>query len=420
MTDNENDIPVDAAGTEPTAPDLRLTGDAATAPDGMDPSDLIDSMEARVKLKSLDLPETGTLSQTDRANVLRLVRDHIKKYKLPYSVLALQLGVGESTVSEVLNRKYRGDVDGVLRKLNSWLDSDEATRRQRAEPLGYYETNVLTAIRDAAIMAKRAVKAGGLRDGRTIVMATGPSGCGKDVGAQALRDWDRNAILIRARTGRTGGLGLAQLIAEAEGWRGRAPHQSHADWVIERLRDSNRLLIVNEAHRVAPSGFNYLRDLADVCGIPILLLGTEEMSLRVTARRVGAHRSIDEQFASRVLYRVDLLRGSDGKGGTTRPIYSIAEITAIFAADRVRLTEDGAEFLQGIACNVQIGMLRMAANIFTIALRRARHDDGRIDAARLAKAAKRVLVPAGVEFDAFSRTITAQVETNRRLAAAAG
>lgn len=411
MTDAMPDSPM---------PDLHLRGDPAAIPDGMDPSDQLDSMEARVILKAIDLPETGALTEPQRQNVLRLVQDHLKRNRLPYSALAVQLGVGESTVSEVLRRRYRGDVDAVLRRMNSWVEDDERRRRSRAAPIGHYETSVLLAIRDAANIAKRNARDCGTKDGRSIVMAYGPAGCGKSLGASALAALDPNAILIRIRADRGSGPGIAMLMSEAEGWRGRKTRQAHTDWIFERLKNSNRLLIVDEAHRIAPSGYVFLRDLADVCGIPILLLGTEEMASKVTARRVGVGRGFDEQFSSRVFYLVDLLRGSDGKGGSKRPFFTTEEVAAIFRRDRIRLTTDGVQFLQGVACCREIGMLRMAANIYAVALPRAIKEGGRMDAAMLTKAARKGLVPPGVDFDVILKLIHGQIDRNTKLESAAG
>jgi len=351
---------------------------------------------------AIPIKKTGALSAIERGHVRDAVRAHLKQHSISYAALARQIGVGSSTVSEVLNDKYKGDGDPVLRKLNAWLD-DDVGQRNNHQPLGYYPTNVFKAIRDAAKVAKRRAIKGDMKTPKAeqsrIVMAYGPSGCGKTLGARALCAEDPTAIYIRIHTGRGSMHGILNLIIESCQWRGRPHHQKKLEFVFERLRGSGRLLVIDEAHKVAESGYEILRDLTDECGIPILLLGTSEIQNRVHRLRSGIGKGRDDQFCRRVGYTVDLLRGNDGKGGDKRPFFTLDEIRAIFRDDVVRLTDDGAEFLCVLANTVGIGSLGMASNIYQNALVSARQRGKKIDRQLLWRAAESVLMPQGFELD---------------------
>lgn len=378
-------------------------------------------MEARTLLKGLRLPETDPLPDDLKVAIRDLVRAHCQAYRIPQSTLANAIGIKESTVSSALNGNYKADDSAVLRKMNGWLDDDEF-RRKRDAPLGVYDTKVLLSIRDAATVAKRQARTSDVRsvhaERARIVMAIGPSGIGKSAGGQAVAVDDPNSIFIRVTQRQGTDSALARLIVEAAGFRdlmsgslrgALAPH------VQRRLTHTGRLLIVDEAHRLAQSGYEYLRDLADVAGIPILLLGTQKMTNRLNNTRAGHGAVLDEQFSSRVAFVVDLMRGTDGNGGSSRPIFSIEEIVAIFRRDKIRLTPDGADYLQAIACMIGAGMLRQAANIFDIAAKAAKRGNGVVDRPLVFDAAQQVLVPAGLANTEIFRRIDNQIAENRKL-----
>jgi len=403
---------------EDHTPQIAPQGQDVPLPPADDPISEAYGKEARVMLKGVRLPDSGAIPDNLRRRVRNIVKDHIQQYTLTYRAIGAQIGAADSTVSEVLNDKYKGDTDAILRKLNAWVDDDEK-RRKRIKPLGFYETSVFRAARDAAAIAKKNARTQGqtsVNDEQArIVLAVGPSGCGKSVAAKALHAYDPNSLYVRIRQRAGTDTGLAKMIAESANWRGRPGNATTIEFVVEKLRNSARLLIVDEAHRLSPSGYELLRDLADECGIPILLLGTDKIRRRVDSLRMGLGNYIDDQFNRRVCYVMDLLRGSDGKGGSKRPFYTFEEIAAIFASDKVSLTTDGAEFLCAVACTIGIGMLGMAANIFEKAHYAALRKKKIIDAPLLRAAAQKVLLPAGVANPEIMRQIDNSLDHIRQI-----
>jgi len=396
----------------------------------LNPIDQTLGMEARVMLKSVRVPESGPISDELKQEIRDTVRAHVAQHKLTLREIAVQVGVGESTVSEVMRGVYsRADDTDILRKLNVWID-DEERRRQRAKPIGFYATSVFEAIRALAQYAKTNARIPGSRnqhggitqDPPRIVIGWGPAGCGKSLGASALHAEDPLSILVRIEARRGTDIGLAQLVMEAAGWRTKRRDRNAVTFVMEKLRDSGRLLILDEAHRLKTSGCELLRDLADVCGIPILLLATEEFYRRLTNVRTRSGDLFYDQFSRRVGYVCNLVRGLDGKGGKSRPLFSVDEVRAIFRADGVRLTTEALDYLCAVACTPGLGMLGLAASIFEKALRSALRKNRVIDAALLRRSAERVLIPAGEEEAEILLQIESSMETVRELArkAAAG
>lgn len=373
------------------------------------------STEARhMPSLAVRINQGGALTDTQRGQIRRAIAVHTKKHGLSYKALARQINASPSTISEVVNDKYKGNSDDILRKLNAWID-DDAGRRDKSKPLGFYETNIFKAIRSAAKFAKRHAVTGDINqlqaERARIVMAYGPSGCGKTLGARAICADDPNAIYVRIRTGRGNLHGILNLIVESCQWRGRPFHQKQLEFVFDKLRGSGRLLIVDEAHKLVEKGYELLRDLTDECGIPILLLGTSEIQDRVHRIRAGVGKGRDDQFCRRVGYTVDLLKGTDGRGGDKRPIFSLDEVVAIFHDADVRLTPDGAEFLCVLANTIGLGSLGMASNIYQNALMAARQRNRPINRKLLLDATQSVLLPQG---HAFEGTVAKQIASTEK------
>ena len=157
--------------------------------------------------------------------------------------------------------------------------------------------------------------------------------------SEVLNAEDTLSIYIRVEQKSSTDSGLADRIIDALGIRGAKRSKSAVRFIMETLQDTGRLLIVDEAHRVKFSGLEFIRDLADVYGIPVLLLATEEVYLKLTETRQRRGAMFYDQFR-RVCHVANLVKGLVGKGGIKRPIFSIDEIRAMFKSDQVRITRD--------------------------------------------------------------------------------
>lgn len=380
-------------------------------------------MEARQVVKAIKVPTEGALTEEQRTKIRTAVLAHLKEHQITHAEAGLSVDRAASTISEVLKGCYKGDGDGVLRNLNQFMEDDER-RRRAGRPHGFYATNVFTSVAVLAKFAKSNARTGSKRrttadqDSSRITLGVGPAGIGKSAAAMALAADDPTAVLVRLERGGGGSTGVTVLTCNEIGEKPSLSPFHNLQKIKKRLTGSGRLLIVDEGHRLEPAGCEILRDFADVCGIPILILGTQEVSDRLTRVRTGAGNLLYDQFSRRVGMWLDLTRGVDGRGGTTRPIFSLDEIRAIFHSDEVKLSADGAEYLQACACVIGQGMLGFAQNAWNKARRAAIRRGGLIDAARLRDAAGSNLSAAGVEAEIFLQRIDEQLKKHRMMRAA--
>ena len=376
-------------------------------------------MEARHIMKAIKVPTTGALTDELRNKIRAAVAAHLKQHQITFREAGLACDYAANTISETVAGNYRGDVDAVLRALNQYMEDDER-RRVAARPHNFYGNGVFTAILALAKFAKSNARTGSGRamqqDASRIALGVGPAGIGKSAGALALACDEPSAIYIRVEEGGGKSTGLSQLICAELGHRAGRIAFNNLQVIKRHLTGSARLVIIDEAHRLEKSGCELVRDLADVCGVPILLLATDDFSARITRVRTGFGNLKYDQFARRVGMWLDLTRGIDGGGGTKRPIFSIEEIRAIFKDQEVRLSPDGAEYLQACACVPSgMGMLGFAANAFNKARRKARRRGSAITADDLRDAAGSNLTAAGLEPDLYLQRIEQQLMLHRAM-----
>lgn len=381
--------------------------------------------EARI-VKGVRLSAGGDLTAEQRANVIDVVKAHLAEYQISQKEAANAISRASSVVSQVLSGSYdKGDSDSVLRALNSWLDAD-ARRRERGKPIGFYSTAVFKTIRNAAKIAQsnaptRTGKARSVLDCDLphMTLCYGPAGIGKSIGGEAVAAEDPTAIYVRVQPGYCGDIGLARLLAESMGLSTKG---QYSVMVQSALRNSSRLLIIDEAHTLVFSGLEFLRALHDVAGVPILLLSTVEIYERLSRQRTYTGMLRYNQLASRIARKYDLLRGIDGQGGTKRPIFSLEEVRAIFKDDQVRLTSGALELLRDCCCLPTSGMLRLAASVFVAARRVALKRNGLIDEQMIRELVADTVLPAGESAESTEfqlRNLETQQQKNRKMAASA-
>jgi DNA transposition AAA+ family ATPase len=256
-----------------------------------------------------------------------------------------------------------GDRDRVVRAVNQFME-DHARAREVPRPDGWVETDValrmLTLIQNTIAM-------------RSIGMIYSDAGRGKTMTMRAAADIYSGSTYLRVRATTRTVPGLARQIAEALRLPGkRGTTRMIQERIVTALRDTGRALLVDEAHQLTPPAFEFLRDLHDECGIPIVLAGTHELHTKTADNNLFLG-----QFNSRVALHYDVTEGireTDDK----RPLHSKAEIRALFERGQVRLTDDGAAFGAKMANLLGFGGLRLVEKVIFAASRIA--VDGPLDA----------------------------------------
>lgn len=236
-----------------------------------------------------DAPQTpAPTSQVDaeHAELHRRFAEAVDADGLTLHKVGLALGYSPSVVSQYLkDGRYPGDLKKLRRRVAEWLQKRES---RRLVGVKLVHTDVSQAIATALEV---------IRQTNDVGVIYGDAGIGKTSGillylddnplsvVVTLNRWTRTADAIEAA--------VLQRIEHGAWKRGMA----RGNFIVERLRDSNRLLIVDNAHKATRSGLEWLFDLHDETRIPIALVGNEEVLREIEANdqrfsRVGLKQPI--------------------------------------------------------------------------------------------------------------------------------
>lgn len=250
---------------------------------------------------------------------------------LSLTQLGRELGINSSHISKYLGGKPECDVVRLEATIEDVIKSAALRRTDRAT---LFETPASRSIHSACEL---------IRKTNDVGLIHGAAGLGKSHGVALYAAQNPSALVLTLNKWSGQADGLAAALATQMETRGKTPGVRRADWLVERLRGSNRLLLLDNAHRLTCGALQWLFDFYDACevahegtGLAIALVGNPEVLERI--------RQNDQQFS-----RIGLLR--EVRSADTR---------ALAAAMLQRLCPEHAEALHDLAERVvgQPGHLR--------------------------------------------------------------
>ncbi|MFM9959220.1 MAG: AAA family ATPase [Phycisphaerales bacterium] len=358
------------------------------------------AQEARIMKQARMLPQTGPLTPQQIEQVRADFIEFTREQKISNSRVSKALGKGfsQATLSKYVNGKDSGDAEGITRALNQWME-DEAYARQVRGPDGFVETDV--AVRMLATIRTAKIQ-------QVMGLIYGPAGVGKTMTAQAARALFPGSIYLRINQSNRRGPGFVKSLSLTIGISARNALDSNMRALIDALRDSGRLLLVDEAHQAHETGLEAMRDIHDEAGIPIVLVGTSRAKERVTdtSQYFG-------QFSSRIAVRCDVTEQAL-RPKNPKPLYSLDEIMEVFGRGKVKLTKDAGQFLMDIANVPGLGGLRICDRVMRVIYSMTQWHGKYVAAAHLMK------VFQDMHGESFVGLVSKQLESrNKRLIAVA-
>ena len=160
-----------------------------------------------------------------------------------------------------LNNKYTGNVTKVNEAVKSFLEREEL--RERRIKFGFINTSVANDVFDIA-------KTCSIEN--IIGVCCGPAGLGKTVAVRQYAKEHTEVILIEADFGYTPKV-LFSEIHKQLGFDGCGTIHSMLLDIVEKLKASDRLIIVDEAENLPYKALELLRRIYDKANVGILLVG---------------------------------------------------------------------------------------------------------------------------------------------------
>ena len=208
----------------------------------------------------------------------------------PYTLeeLARLLGSNTAQLSKYLSTKEGVAPVGDVGRLESVARDvmRAAARRAARVSQEVFDTPVVSQVH--AVLET-------IRKTGDVGLIHGPAGIGKTQALARYQEENPSTIAIVCYRWASGPSDLTYRVFDSMDTRKYPGNVKRIEWILERLRRSERLLVVDNAHRLSVNGLAWLFDFHDETGCPLALVGNPEV--------LEAIRKNDQQFS-----RVGLMR----------------------------------------------------------------------------------------------------------------
>lgn len=276
------------------------------------------------------------------SGLVNRVKQYISERNLSQASFAKKVGIGESTFSRWLG----GTLDNTANQdsiIYSFINKEEGRKKiLTANHMKYTETSISKRI--LGVLEYSSIT-------RCIGVIYGDAGVGKTT---TIREWCKNrrdAVVIKANKAiASRNKGLLKTIAAPLRTQTWGQFDDMYFSIAEKLKNEDRIIIVDEAQHLSLSNIELLRDIYDDTETAIVLVGNEKLYSKIAADKSKDYA----QIYSRIGVKEHVLTDDT----TFEDVKNICS----------GLTEEGIRFLHTIAKNA--GGLRSAVIIYVNASNR--------------------------------------------------
>lgn len=212
------------------------------------------------------------------------VRNYMRRKNLSQTAMAKKLDISGGALSSYLGGKYP-TAERITVKVQELM---ELTQQKTLTPKApeFAETTVTN-------MVKQAIAYAHMRG--VVSVAYGDAGVGKTTAVQRYLQENQLAIGITILPTYASLTGVNELLSEALGVRERTDRKITRE-IINRLKGSGRVIIVDEAQHLTPRAIEHLRSISDMTQIGICFVGNE----RIYTNLLGNRKTEYAQLFSRI------------------------------------------------------------------------------------------------------------------------
>ena len=290
--------------------------------------------------------------------------DYMKTSGVSQSQVAAALGISKTALSQYLADKYVGDCAKIDAKVAAFLKLQEERAQNVKLEVGFVETKtakqILSFLGLAHVLGQQGI-------------IYGASGLGKTTALQEYQRRNPQCVLIEPDTGYTAKV-LLQEICKALGVDNKGNIHDLTERVVDALRGSGRMIMVDEAELLPLRALESIRRIADKTNCAVMLVGMPKLLLNLKGpnaefkqlfNRVSVHCNLgdkvgDDDMRSIVVETlgavddvvVERLIGA-AKGCTRRLVKLMMIVNYLMQVNRIGVDALSADFVD-LACGYLI------------------------------------------------------------------
>lgn len=199
----------------------------------------------------------------------------MKRKKLTQAAVGRALGKSQAVVNQYLQGRYAGDVAAIDLLVDNLLQRETEKQQAAKVEIPYVETTTTKKVREILRLAHM--------EGE-INVVYGEAGLGKTLALRAYANEYPDAILLEVDPGYTARVVL-QVLAERLGLNSRDSIHDLSDSIIAKLKDSGRIILVDEAELLPYRALEVLRRIHDKAEIGIVLAGMPRLLINLKGKK---------------------------------------------------------------------------------------------------------------------------------------
>jgi DNA transposition AAA+ family ATPase len=236
------------------------------------------------------------------SDLINQVREIMQAEGISQATLSQLTGVHKTRLSQWLNGVYTGKTDVIEADIQRWISSRSAAAELEGtlpSAPDFVDTASAKSVMGALGFAQMA---------GAVSVIYGGAGVGKTSAIQQYRKQAPNVWVVTATPASSSPGSLYKRICQTLGLRTTGTMDLLESSIIERMRETRGLLIIDEAQHLTHRALDGVRSIHDASGVGLALVGNEIVYSQLT----GGSRAIGfAQLFSRVAKRVRLTRPKD-------------------------------------------------------------------------------------------------------------
>ncbi len=189
--------------------------------------------------------------------------------------LSRALGISAAALSQWMAGKYKGSVAKIEDAVKAFIDREREKTKTPKKTIPFVMTSISKKIFELARVCHLEGEIG---------VCYGEAGIGKTVTAKEYLSRNSDVIFIEADLGYTAKV-LFTEIHKKLGLIGRGLIHEMFDQVVEKLKGSGRLIVIDEAEHLPYRALELLRRVYDKAGVGIMLIGMPRLIHNLRGKR---------------------------------------------------------------------------------------------------------------------------------------